>query len=214
MLCYCFRRAGYGGCVGYNQYIVPANEAKVVKAQLEEVTGKYEQLQTDFQAQAAELAKTESKLKLLKIDSRLANVEITKLGKDDQGQPFMDVAFYEISGSGVPVGETREFHLLGDEIYVSSWVVQFEDNYVEDGDPLRSASLCVFKSIWGNLDGPAGGKPLDMAEGDDVVPEIYRTGDSANEFERKIWTDFWGVSNDPAKQKSSGFERAVACRIT
>jgi hypothetical protein len=197
---------GYGGCLGYNQYVVPANQAKITLAKLEEIQGQYAALQANFAEQAKEVARLETSLKLLKMDRRLANVNIVKKGKDDEGNPFIDVEFYEVSGNGTQIGETRPFRLQGDQMYVSTWVVQFDDHYVEKGDPLRSASLCVFKSIWGNIDGPNGGHSLDRGDDDksDLVPEAYKEGAEVNEFEQKIWSDFWSVSNNPEKQMELG----------
>ena len=83
---------------------------------------------------------------------------------------------------------------------------KFEDQYIEQADALRSASLCVFKSIWGDLDGPNGSQSLDRINdtSSPIAPGVYSTHEKANPFEAKIWTDFWTVSNSPEKQKELG----------
>lgn len=192
---------GYSGCVGYNQFIRPGQEAQQ----------KYIKLQEEYVKQTEELTTTkklndklQTSLKLLKIDRRIANIAVVDQGKSPDGEPFMDVEYSEVSQSGAPIGDRRRFHLRGERLYVDCWVVQFEDEYVENADPLRHASLCVMKSIWGDLDGPNGGFPLDRAAETDVVPVIYQDTSESSSFERKIWEDFWSVSNDPLKQKELG----------
>lgn len=189
---------GYSGCIGYNQFIRPGQVAQqeLIK------------LQSDYQQQTAELEKArrlnqklETSLKLLKIDRRIANIKVVNQGEAD-GKPFLDVEYSEVSNSGAPIGPVRPFRLNGQKLYVDCWLVQFEDKYVEDADELRQASLCVMKSIWGELDGPEQGHSLDYPQ-DENIPVTYREL-GTNDFEKKIWSDFWGVSNDPAKQKELG----------
>jgi hypothetical protein len=196
---------GYAGCVGYQTYVVPAQEAKVAKAELAKMNERYDELHRNFELKSAENERLTTAVKLLKVDRRLANVDIVATGKEENGDPYMDVEFYEVSGEGKKIGETRSFRLKGDELYVSTWVAQFEDRYVETGDLIRGSSLCVFKRIWGNLDGPNGGFALDNPDANDGgVPVFYENESPATALERKIWTDFWSVSNDPQKQKELG----------
>lgn len=203
---------GYAGWFGYNAYVVPAQQAKAALEKLENMQSQYVALEKDFQAQTAELKRAQEQnqrlqtsLKLLKIDRRLANVDILAKGVNEQGEPFLDVEFVEISKDAKPIGEPRKFRLRGDKLYLDCWLVKFEDHYVEQADALRSASLCVFKSIWGDLDGPNGGQSLDQRDSNPrSAPGVYGTYEAANEFEAKIWQDFWTVANDPEQQKSLG----------
>lgn len=204
---------GYAGWLGYNSYVLPAHQAKDAIAKLDAMNFKFATLERDFASQQKELVEVraandqlQTSLKLLKIDRRIANVSVLNKGIDDQGEPYLDVEFVEISKDGEPIGQSRPFHLRGDKLYIDCWLVKFEDQYIEQADALRSASLCVFKSIWGDLDGPTGGQSLDGSgiEVASVVPGIYSLHEKANPFEARIWTDFWSVSNDPEKQKSLG----------
>ena len=140
-------------------------------------------------------------MKLLKFDRRIANVEVLKKSKNEKGEPTIQVRFSEIDSNGRPVGSPRDFTLRGTRFFVDNWIVTFDDKYVESGDALRSCSLCVFKSIWGDMDGPNGGYSLDKQS--ENGPGIYQLA-GQNEFEQQIWSDFWNVCNDDAKQEELG----------
>lgn len=204
---------GYAGWYGYQNYVIPAQQAKLALAELETMQTRFASLEKDYQVQEAELAKVrlqneklQTSLKLLKIDRRLANVKILEKGLSPEGEPFLEVEFAEVNKEGKLIGEPRKFKLRGDKLYVDCWLVKFEDQYIEQADALRSASLCVFRSIWGDLDGPNGGHSLDRrgeAEAP-AAPGIYGSFADANPFESQIWQDFWTVANDPQKQKGLG----------
>jgi hypothetical protein len=87
-------------------------------------------------------------------------------------------------------------------MFVDSWVVKFDDKYIEQADELRSASLCVFKSIYGDIDERSGGHALDT--NDPSVKTAYGTLDPKNEFEQQIWDDFWALANNPQRQQELG----------
>jgi hypothetical protein len=204
---------GYAGWYGYENYVIPAQRAKIALAELESMQTRFADLEKDFKLQEVELAnvrlqneKLQTALKLLKIDRRLANVKVLEKGISPEGEPFLQVEFLEVDKEGKAVGSPRQFKLRGDKLYVDCWLVKFEDQYIEQADTLRAASLCVFRSIWGDLDGPNGGQSLDQrGEGDTPgAPGIYASFATANPFESQIWQDFWTVANDPQKQKSLG----------
>lgn len=205
---------GYGGYLGYNQYVVPASQAKEAIAKLEEFKIENFRLNETVLAQGKRLDELEEKneklqtsLKLIKMDRRLAHVTVKKMDKSEDGVPFMDVDFSEMDRDGKPLGEPRSFHLAGDKLYVDCWLVKFEDQYIEDGnDDLRNATLCVFKGIWGDLDGPAGGMALDDT-GKQQVPVGYADS-PVTDFEKKIWYDFWSVANSIEKQRALGIRAA------
>ena len=197
---------GYGGFLGYQNYVRPSLEAK-------EAMAKFDQLQVDFQLQKQEFERIQSEndrfrtsLQLLKIDRRLANVEVMDISENESGEPTMNVRFTEYDEFGEVIGASRDFELRGDTMYLDCWVVKFGDKYVEQADALRSASLCVFKGIYGNLDGPQGTHPLDSSsEGD--LPSVYAS-DEKSAFEAKIWSDFWKLANDEESQQELGI-RAI-----
>ncbi len=207
---------GYGGWFGYTEYVQPGIQAKAAQEELTKLQVQFDEqktvltkLKTDFNEQSVVLAETkrqkdklQTSLKLMKVDERKANIKVMEKGEDENGEPYMLVKFTEVDPAGNIIGVARDFELKGNRLFVDCWVVSFEDHYVESGDALRGRSLCVFKTIFGNIDGPEGSKSLDQSD-TNRPPGIY--DDSAtNEFEQKIWSDFWGVSNDTAKQKELG----------
>ncbi len=185
---------------GYTKYVLPGMA-------LERLTEELETLKADYERQTIQLQRVETALKLMKVDRRIANIKILEIGEhEDSGEPFMNVEFTELGRDGEPVCEPRRFMLRGDEIYVNSQVVKFEDKYVESAEELRGASLCVFRSIYGDIDGPNGGHALDrtgIAEG-----SAYGSGESMSDFEKGIWSDFWEVANDPDRRDAMGI-RAI-----
>ena len=206
---------GYGGWFSYSNYLKPGLDAKHAKADLDQLRVEYEEqrtaytrLQGDFEQQTEALRETERRaqrlatsLKLLKVDKRMANIHVLEKSTNEKGQPSLRVRFTEMDPSGNPIGNSREFTINGEKIFVDSWIVTFEDKYVEAGDALRSCSLCVFKSIWGEFDGPIGGQSLD--QNTNTGPGIYQLA-GQNEFEQQIWSDFWAVCNNRDKQKGLG----------
>ena len=197
---------GYGGFVGYKQYIEPGLEAKQAKADLEKLRVDFEQQQAEIEKTKEENSRLQTSLQLLKIDSRRAEVKVLDIGENSEGEPIMNVRFVEFDEYGDPLGEPRDFELRGNKMYVDCWIVKFGDKYIEQNDALRSASLCIFKSIYGNIDGPEGSKALDTSSIDDF-PAVYGD-DERTKFEQQIWSDFWTIANDPSSQEDFGI-RAI-----
>jgi hypothetical protein len=208
--------AGYGGWIGYDQYVRPGLDAKKAIADAEELRLEIQRQSELLQQQSRELLavkseneellrlkqRLETSLKLLKIDQRVANIQVLEKGLNDDGQPFMEVRFYEVDERGEIIGSPRDFTIQGEKIYIDGWVVSFEDQYVEEADELRSASLFVFHSIFGELERPADARRLDT-QSESSLPGIYKS-EQQNEFEQKIWSDFWKVSNSRQLQRELG----------
>ncbi len=199
---------GYGGWMGYDHYIRPGYEARqaiadleAIKIQLEEQKAELATVQKENDVLTKLKERLETSLKLLKVDQRIARIEVMEKGLNAENYPYMEVRFSEVDHQGNIVGSPRDFTILGDRIYVDGWVVTFDDAYVEQADELRAASLFVFKSIFGELEKPAEAKRLDTQT--DISPGIYKS-DRQTTFETKIWNDFWRVSNNPRLQKELG----------
>ena len=197
---------GYGGYLGYNEYIKPGIEAKQAFAELDELKAQFRRTSDELDLTRVENDKLKTSNRLLKVDRRMANIEILDTWKNEDGEPTMRVRFTELDKYNQPISSSKEYDLRGDKMYVDCWVVKFDDKYIEQADALRSASLCVFKSIFGNLDGPEGSKPLDTRSHDDF-PAVY-TDNAKSRFEQQIWGDFWRLANDEQSQKELGI-RAI-----
>jgi len=191
---------GFGGFWVYSNYVQPGLEVDRLKDELAT-------LKVDYAKQAEQLEQVTTALKLMKIDRRVAQIQVLEMGTDSETEhPYMQVEFVELDPQGNPLCQPRQFRLNGDELYVNSQVVKFDDKYVEQAEALRGTSLCVFKKIYGDLDGPAGGHALDR--GGLELGSRYGTSDAMNDFEKQIWSDFWEIANAPHKMKSMGI-RAI-----
>lgn len=193
---------GYVGYMGYTEYIQPGLMAK------QEV----QELRRANEDQAEQLRKAELENdrlatinKLMKVEGRVANLEVLEKGVDEDGQDYLEVRFTEVDEEGDPIGTTRDYTLTGNTFFIDCWVAKFEDKYVEQVDELRGQSLVMFKSIFGNDQKPSEAFSLD--DSSQRVPKRYQT-DRQSEFEAKIWSDFNAVCNDREKQKELGI-RAI-----
>ena len=185
---------GFGGWMGYSEFIAPGIEAKEKLAAMEQ----------ELQEVAIENDKLKVSMSLLKIDRRVAQLTVNKKGVDENGQKYLEVTFSEVDKKGNVIGSSREFTLQGHTFFVDCWVAQFEDEYVEQSDPLRSASIFTFKKIYGDEMKPADGFSLD----DFSKPAGVYAQSEASEFAQQIWQDFGNVCNDLNRQSELGIRAA------
>ena len=116
------------------------------------------------------------------------------------GDP-LELKFPQGSPQGHSIGDASQFRVKGRNIYVDFWLAEFEDKYIEESDLLRSTTLCMFKSIYGENEAPADATRIEKPW---VRPEAYAGGSRMSEFEEKIWKDFWTIANDSTKSKELG----------
>jgi multidrug efflux pump subunit AcrA (membrane-fusion protein) len=154
----------------------------------------------------ASIKKLELAIRYLKIDHRVARFAAVDQTKDsDTGEVSSLIEFVELNDEGHPIDTPRQFRIRGDTVYVDSWVVKFEDKYVEQADLERGTSLLLFKRIFGSGQRPDDGYPLDEVG---AAPRAYARGGKMSDFERKIWDDFWIIANDPERAKQLGIRAA------
>jgi hypothetical protein len=165
-----------------------------------------QQLTSDLATAKREIERLGLALKLLKVDRRMARVVVLEQGPSaTPGRVKTKLRFEEVDAAGNPVGAPRELTLEGDVLYVDSLVVKFDDLLVEKGDPLRAASLCHFRRLFGEYQQPSEGIALD-APGE--RPAIYGGGAEMSPLEQEIWRDFWNLANDPKKAAALGIRAA------
>lgn len=197
---------GFGGYYGYNNYVKPSAQAKQALADLEVTKGELAEKERLLEETAAQNDKLQTAMKLLKIDRRVARLKVLEKSVDEAGEPIMKVRFFELDANHEVIGSPRDFTLNGKMFFIDCWVAKFEDEYIEQADEFRAATMFAFKSIYGDAQNPKDGFPLDV-ESDDKPPGIYGDSDKTK-FEKKIWKDFWSVCNDLHKQKDLGI-RAI-----
>src|SRR4029079_5533394 len=121
-----------------------------------------------------------------------------------------------------PVGEAKTCKLEGDEIYIDTLVIKFEDKFKPLDDPklqeqlkqqgggaeLVGKSIILFRRIFSDKLKPESGCTLD-SKGEAPIP--YKT--PATKFEQELWQDFWKIGNDPELAKSRGVEAAYGSAV-
>ncbi|MBA2117394.1 hypothetical protein [Bremerella alba] len=146
------------------------------------------------------------RLKLLKVDRRVGRLSVLSQEKPDDAERVQTIIeFVELNDQGKPITKPQQFKIDGDMVYVNGKVVKFEDELVETNDPLRSASIYILQKIYGEHQKPIDGFTIDK-EGE--RPEAYGLRDEPNEFENKIWNNFWDIANDPVKASEYGVRAA------
>ncbi|MDA7978625.1 MAG: hypothetical protein MPJ50_07625 [Pirellulales bacterium] len=188
---------GYSMLNDAKQAELAIQELKETKAQLREVSDK--------------LLKTETALRLMKVDRRVATIEIDDQYKSEDGRWITELRFIELGPDEKPVVKSHPGELPGKPftidtriVHVSALVVKFKDIFVETGDSQRGASICLLQSIYGHDQAPSQGHRLDEPG---ERPVAYGQ-DPISEFERKIWTNIWEYANDPQKAEAAGIRAA------
>lgn len=196
---------GYGTWFGYTNYVAPSIEAKQAIVELDTLKQDYERQTARMQSLELENDRLATTLKLLKIEQRVALIEVLEKGVDDRNEEYMLVRFTEVDPDGNPTGPSRDYTLMGKTFFIDTWIAKFEDRYIEQADGLRGVSLFKFKRIFGDDERPSAAQSLDLASGG--VPKIYQSPESSA-FEEKIWADFDAVCNNRERQEELGI-RAI-----
>jgi hypothetical protein len=115
------------------------------------------------------------------------------------------IEFVEVNESGDPIGEPKQFDVVGDTVYVDYLRVTFDDKYIEEQNLDRSTAIALFQRIFGEHQNAAEGFELDAVG---TRPTAYGRGSEISDFEKKIWDDFWSISNDPQRAAQLGINAA------
>lgn len=215
---------GTGGWFVYQTYFAEklkaqreseAQEAKIAglsqnllisKQQLAESAEQIDRLEVDLKAKELEIERLDTALKLLKIDHRVAQIDVlAQEGSGAGGDLVTKFSFVEVGERGESLEEPKLMSIEGDTVYVDSLVVKFTDEYIEQGDPLRSTNVCLFRRIFGETMKPSEGYTLDAVGSQ---PAAYRNGGKMSEFEQEIWSRFWEYANNPAEAEKAGVRAA------
>jgi hypothetical protein len=194
------------GWLGYDTYHANERVLKEKEAQLAASQAQIEALNLDVAAKQREIERLDTALQLLKVDHRVAQLEVLDQRKSpDSDRLLTRFSFVETDNEGHPLETPREFTIEGDVVYVDALVVSFRDEYVEKGDPLRGTALRMLRRLYGEYQSPSEGFPLDPVG---RRPAAYGRGSEPSELEKKIWGDFWEYANDPQKAEEDGVRTA------
>lgn len=205
--------AGWFGYSTINERELRQHELLQTKGELQEAQQKLHQAEVNVNRmkeavaqKEQEIARLDTAMRLLKVDHRVARLSVVDQEKDPaNGEVVSRVEFVELDDRGQEVDKPREFSIKGDLVYIDSWIVKFDDKYVEQADLHRSTSLVLFKRIYGEKQEPIQGFVLDEAG---FAPRVYARGDRPTDFAQKIFGDFWSVANDHQKQQELGIRAA------
>jgi hypothetical protein len=163
---------------------------------------------TELGAQVAEkqrrILELETRLTLLKVDHRVARIEVTGQAPDpeDPERVLTTVRFIEYDRDGEPLGPGQEITLAGKKLYLETLVIKFEDDYVEAGEFLRGTSLCLFRRMFSEEVAPRDGEEIDDTGSH---PYAYNGGDGEDErFHAELWERFWDYANSPEAAAAKG----------
>ncbi|MDP2875013.1 MAG: hypothetical protein Q8O00_02440 [Holophaga sp.] len=158
-------------------------------------------LETKLAKLETEALQLKTYLKLLEHTERRAQLEVLSQTKDAMGETINTLRFTELDSQGAVVGEQRLIEIKGDEVYVDTLVIKFEDHFVEAGDPLKGKSLLLFRRLFTNRVKPDDGYVLDKTG---LPPGIYTARAAASPFERDLWARFWTVANSETLAQQAG----------
>lgn len=208
--------AGFAGWKSYVLYNQPHEKLARIEQQLEkahlDLTNRNERiakLNSNLENKTAELEKTKTALRLLKLSHRIARLKVLDQQTDPESQKLISIIeFFEVNREGAPIDTQRQkFEIEGDRVYVECLVAKFEDQYIEAADLDRATAICSFQRIFGEHQKPSEGYELDKVGSS---PTSYARGGNISAFEQKIWDDFWEIASDREKAAQIGIRAAHA----
>ncbi|MDH3719492.1 MAG: hypothetical protein OES79_15330, partial [Planctomycetota bacterium] len=155
----------------------------------------------ELEEKSREIQRLETALKLLKVDHRVAQIAVLDQWTKPDSVMMTKLAFAEVDDAGNLLDGYKTFTIEGDVVYVDSWVAKFMDEHVENGVPLRSTSICLFRRLFGEHQRPHDGFALDAVGS---RPAAYSRGSELSSVEREIWENFWQYANDPQRAQQVG----------
>lgn len=163
------------------------------------------QMDHDLKASQQRIVQLDTSLRLMKVDERVAQINVIRQIPDGAGDVITEFAFQEINKQGAPVDQMRTYRIQGDLLYIDYWVVKFADEFIEQASLDRSTSICLFRRLFGEHQEPYQGYTLDQVQ---TRPTVYGRDGLISEFEQQIWTEFWEFASDPVRARDKGIRAA------
>ena len=182
------------------------SEASVAKSELRSLKSQFRLQEKALGLHQKAQSFHSTTLNLLKIDRRVANVNVIETDVDNNRGPSMLVRFSEVNRNG-ETGSPRDFVLSGETIYIDVLHVCIARGF--PSRVLSTAIICSFTKIYGDRDNPKYAERLDVKTTEHTGPGIYCT-DFPSEIEKRIWRDFWTIADDPVLQNKLGLK---ACAV-
>ena len=232
--------AGFGGYKAYDLYNEPRQkladkEAELISAResLKKATSdlvarqqEIEELSASLAEKTAEVERLELAKRLLQVRRRLARLTVldqrelpqdqsaaaAEATEDESNTNLVSrIEFVEVNERGDPIGEAKQFSIVGDMVYIDYLRVTFDDKYVEESDLDRSTAIALFQRIFGEHQEAVDGFQLDTVG---TRPTAYARGTEMSDYERKIWDDFWLIANDRQRAAELGIHAAHGSAVS
>jgi hypothetical protein len=118
----------------------------------------------------------------------------------------------EPNGEAFPGAKAKPIVVKGSDVYIDSWQIIFDPSSIKEGDPFRGKSLTLFSRIYGELQAPNAGVPLQVpralpkeSETAGLIPPAFRTSTGeVGEFEQSLWRQFFSICTDAEVAKKAG----------
>ncbi|MEQ8762992.1 MAG: hypothetical protein RL885_03635 [Planctomycetota bacterium] len=139
----------------------------------------------------------------------IANVVVVDQVRDDDGKLWTDVRILvSPRREGDPTPPAKgPFRIEGDIVYFESLIIQFDEEKVKMGDPLRGKAAYLLTRVFGEKQAPEDGYPLEDLTS--KAPTAYELGEpELAKFEREIWKEFWKYAQDRELAQADGIDAA------
>jgi len=140
----------------------------------------------------------------LSAESRIAQVLVTAVKTDSAfNKTYTTIKFLEYDSRGKALSP-KYFTFSGNIIQFQSMVIRFDDYYVKEAHPLKGKSAYLFMKAFYLAD--TGVEVFEINKLNEV-PSGYLIG-RGNNFERKLWRNFWRYALDSKEAKKVGVKNA------
>ena len=141
----------------------------------------------------------------LSADSRIAEILVTQTTLNEETAKIeTTIKFLEYDTEGRPL-PARYFTFHGNLIQFQALVIRFEDKLIQAGDKVRGKSAYLFLRAF-MLDG-RNTEVFDLTP-INQIPLGYKVPGIKNEFEKKLWEEFWAYALDPKARERARIKNA------
>jgi len=141
----------------------------------------------------------------LSADSRIAEVLVTASSYNESTQRIeTTIKFLEYDAEGKPLAP-RYFTFQGNIIQFQALVIRFQDRLIQAGDKLRGKSAYLFlRAFILDSQNYQAFNLMDFHQ----IPQGYKLPGVKNEFEARLWREFWHYALDPKARERMGIKNA------
>ena len=141
----------------------------------------------------------------LSAESRIAEVLVSKSVYNESTKKVeTTIKFLEYESTGKAL-EPRYLTFQGNIIQFQCLVIRFEDRLVKAGDKLKGKSAYLFMKAFA-LDGK-NTQEFNLTSVS-AIPRGYKIPNSKNDYESRLWEEFWSYALNPKAREGSGIKNA------